>query len=80
MSVPPFPAEYRAYPDAERSNLWRCVKRADGNWRWRYTDDMLSASAFQSLTDLTHASARSGGMETPRTHDLPALLSPEVTR
>jgi 4-alpha-glucanotransferase len=31
---------------------------AQGNWRWRYTDDMLSASAFESLRDLTHASAR----------------------
>jgi 4-alpha-glucanotransferase len=41
--------------------------RAEGNWRWRSTDDMLSASAFQSLRDLTQASARSGGLETPRT-------------
>jgi len=41
--------------------------KADGNWRWRCTDDMLSASAFQSLRDLTQASARSGGLETPRT-------------
>jgi len=40
---------------------------ADGNWRWRCTSEMLSASAFQLLRDLTHASARSGGMETPRT-------------
>jgi 4-alpha-glucanotransferase len=38
-----------------------------GNWRWRYTDDMLSASAFQSLRDVTQASARSGGLETPQT-------------
>ena len=39
---------------------------ADGNWRWRYTEDMLSASAFEALRDLTQASARSGGMHTPR--------------
>jgi 4-alpha-glucanotransferase len=32
---------------------------AQGNWRWRVTDEMLSASAFQSLRDLTLASARS---------------------
>jgi len=32
---------------------------AEGNWRWRCTEDMLSASAFESLRDLTHASARS---------------------
>ena len=37
---------------------------AEGNWRWRSTDEMLSASAFQSLRDLTDASARSG-LETP---------------
>jgi 4-alpha-glucanotransferase len=40
---------------------------AEGNWRWRCTDDMLSASAFQSLRDLTQASGRSGGLEAPRT-------------
>jgi 4-alpha-glucanotransferase len=39
----------------------------EGNWRWRCTDDMLSASAFQSLRDLTQASGRSGGLEAPRT-------------
>jgi len=33
---------------------------AQGNWRWRLTDKMLSASAFQSLRDLTRASARTG--------------------
>ena len=33
---------------------------AQGNWRWRLTDEMLSASAFQSLRDLTLASARTG--------------------
>jgi len=38
---------------------------AEGNWRWRCTDDMLSASGFQSLRDLTDASARSGDLETP---------------
>jgi 4-alpha-glucanotransferase len=31
---------------------------AEGNWRWRYTDEMLAAPAFQSLRDLTRASAR----------------------
>jgi 4-alpha-glucanotransferase len=33
---------------------------AQGNWRWRLTDEVLSASAFQSLRDLTLASARTG--------------------
>jgi 4-alpha-glucanotransferase len=32
--------------------------RADGNWRWRCTDEMLAAPAFQSLRDLARASAR----------------------
>jgi 4-alpha-glucanotransferase len=40
---------------------------AEGNWRWRYTEDTLSASAFQSLRDLTQAAARSGGLEAPPT-------------
>jgi 4-alpha-glucanotransferase len=34
--------------------------RTGSNWRWRCTDDMLSASAFQSLRELTQASSRSG--------------------
>ena len=31
---------------------------AESNWRWRCTDQMLSDQAFQSLRDLTQASAR----------------------
>jgi 4-alpha-glucanotransferase len=34
--------------------------RAAGNWRWRCTEEMLSASAFEWLRDLTTASHRSG--------------------
>jgi 4-alpha-glucanotransferase len=94
---------YEDLPDAERSNLWRYLKRApganaeaapallrlawssvaalaiaplqdilnlgkearmnqpgsaQGNWRWRATDDMLSASALEPLRDVTRASAR----------------------
>jgi 4-alpha-glucanotransferase len=33
-----------------------------GNWRWRCTEDMLSASAFQWLRDLTESSHRSGAL------------------
>ena len=33
--------------------------RADGNWRWRVREDMLSAQAFQWLQDLTESSKRS---------------------
>ena len=32
--------------------------RADGNWRWRVREDMLSAEAFQRLRDLTESSER----------------------
>ena len=32
--------------------------RADGNWRWRVREDMLSSQAFQWLQDLTESSKR----------------------
>src|SRR5262245_46651164 len=32
----------------------------EGNWRWRVTDEMLSGPAFESLQQLTVASARTG--------------------
>jgi 4-alpha-glucanotransferase len=35
--------------------------RADGNWRWRVREEMLSSDAFQWLRDLTEASKRSVG-------------------
>jgi 4-alpha-glucanotransferase len=35
--------------------------RAEGNWRWRCTDDMLSTRAFEWLRDLTNLSGRSQG-------------------
>jgi 4-alpha-glucanotransferase len=31
---------------------------AEGNWRWRVTDEMLSGSALESLRALTLVSAR----------------------
>ena len=33
--------------------------RADGNWRWRVREDMLSSEAFQRLRDWTESSKRS---------------------
>lgn len=33
--------------------------RADGNWRWRVREDMLSSQAFQWLRQLTDNSNRS---------------------
>ena len=35
--------------------------RAEGNWRWRCTEEMLSARAFEWLRDLTKVSGRSQG-------------------
>ena len=32
--------------------------RAEGNWRWRATEDMLRDSAFEGLRDLTKKSNR----------------------
>jgi len=32
--------------------------RAEGNWRWRCTEDMLAPAAFQWLHDLTKTSNR----------------------
>jgi 4-alpha-glucanotransferase len=32
--------------------------RADGNWRWRFTDNMVSATTFEWLRDLTESSKR----------------------
>ena len=39
--------------------------RADGNWRWRCTEDMLSGPAFQSLRELTETSHRRSGVARP---------------
>jgi 4-alpha-glucanotransferase len=39
--------------------------RADGNWRWRVREDMLSSEPFQWLQDLTESSSRSVSPATP---------------
>jgi 4-alpha-glucanotransferase len=39
---------------------------AEGNWRWRATEDMLSDRAFQWVRDLTKNSNRSGALVTPQ--------------
>jgi 4-alpha-glucanotransferase len=36
--------------------------RAEGNWRWRCTKDMLSAPVFQWLRDLTKTTGRLGAL------------------
>ena len=52
--------------------------RAEGNWGWRCTEEMLSAPALQWLRDLTKASRRSGG-DPPAGHRS-RTRSAEVTR
>jgi 4-alpha-glucanotransferase len=39
--------------------------RADGNWRWRSTIDMLSGPAFQTLREVTGTSHRTVGVASP---------------
>ena len=37
--------------------------RAEGNWRWRFCENMLSLPAFEWLQDLTESSTRSNGLQ-----------------
>ena len=119
---PPTRGWYEELGDAERRNLWRSVRRAEGtradaapvllhrawssvaalaiaplqdvlnlgndarmnrpgsaegNWRWRVTEDQLSESAFESLQELTRASSRLAAVETANQRYVTA--SPEIT-
>jgi 4-alpha-glucanotransferase len=49
--------------------------RADGNWRWRCTEDMLSRPAFQWLQELTESSKRSVGTESLRASGMVEAVS-----
>ena len=40
--------------------------RAGGNWRWRCTEELLSASAFHGLRAITETSNRSGALPDPK--------------
>jgi len=40
--------------------------RADGNWRWRCTEEMLSSPAFEWVRNLTESSHRFQAMDTPK--------------
>ena len=42
-----------SYPD-----LYRRVAAYEGNWSWRYTEEMMSAADFDSLPELTKSSNR----------------------
>ena len=58
--------------------------RAEGNWRWRCTEDMLSAPAFEWLRDLTKTRTADGGdtmKATELLHDLgQSLWLDNITR
>src|SRR5262249_12605743 len=55
--------------------------RAEGNWRWRTTDEMFSSPAFESLRELTRASARSSaGQSTRAAISMSAALRPTEER
>jgi 4-alpha-glucanotransferase/transaldolase len=41
--------------------------RADGNWRWRCTEDMLASDVFERLRDLTRSLNRYGGFTAMKT-------------
>jgi 4-alpha-glucanotransferase len=44
--------------------------RAEGNWTWRCSEEMLAASAFNSLRDLTRSSNRLGALRPPLTSEV----------
>jgi 4-alpha-glucanotransferase len=47
---------------------------AEGNWRWRVTEDLLSTSAFESLRNVTRASCRLAALDSaPADPPTPAL-------
>jgi 4-alpha-glucanotransferase len=54
LAIAPFQDLLRLGGEA-RMNL---PGRAEGNWRWRSTEEMMSATAFQWLQELTQASKR----------------------
>jgi 4-alpha-glucanotransferase len=49
--------------------------RADGNWNWRCTEEMLSVPAFQWLRDLTASSKRSDSAGIPRASEILQAIS-----
>ena len=49
--------------------------RAEGNWTWRCTKEMLSAADFHSLRDLTRSSKRLGTLRAPLTSEMAEAAS-----
>jgi len=52
--------------------------RADGNWRWRVREDMLSPQAFQRLQDLTESCKRSVRPATPAREQVDRESAPSL--
>jgi 4-alpha-glucanotransferase len=49
--------------------------RADGNWNWRCTEEMLSVPALQWLRDLTESSKRSDSAGISRASEILQAIS-----
>jgi 4-alpha-glucanotransferase len=49
--------------------------RADGNWAWRSTDEMLSDSAFATLSELTASSSRRFTLPCPPQREILSVAS-----
>jgi 4-alpha-glucanotransferase len=49
--------------------------RAEGNWTWRCTKEMLSAADFHSLRDLTRSSKRLRTLRAPLTSEMAEAAS-----
>jgi 4-alpha-glucanotransferase len=53
-------APLQALLNLGRESRMNVPGRAEGNWRWRCTEDMLSDSEFEWLRDLTKCTSRLG--------------------
>ena len=49
--------------------------RAEGNWSWRCTEQMMSAPGFDWLRDLTRSSNRLCKIQSPRTSEIAKAAS-----
>ena len=49
--------------------------RAEGNWSWRCTEEMMSAPAFDWLRDLTRSSNRLCKIQSPLTSEMAEAAS-----
>jgi 4-alpha-glucanotransferase len=49
--------------------------RAEGNWRWRCTEQMLTGPAFEWLREVTTTSSRSGELYSPQTDGMVGAAS-----